>query len=665
MIRALALSVALATSLAAQELTLASFAEEVGSVRAVALKPTNTFTARQFSSYDRRSVSRANGGDDGWFANGDQGQFLRSEVRDGKTEWVMADVDGPGVVTRIWSADPKGVMRVYIDGADAPAIEDEMKTLLGGSHRLAPAPLAGARSMGWNWHVPIPYAKHLKVTVSEKTLYYHVNVRTYAAGTAIRSYSAAEVAAAAPALTAAARILANPGPPEFNAGEPGVLTWNAELPPQGAAAFEPPHGDKPMALTALAVRFTGDAPPPAAWRSVIIRARFDGEACIEAPLGDFFGTGPGLRTFASAPTGMAPGNSGWSRWVMPWAKGASFEFANLSGAKLSIALDARVETLPEGTAIRHFHANWRQDRDLPTRPRTDWNALTAEGGAGVYVGCAMFVANPVKEWWGEGDEKFIVDGEAFPSTFGTGSEDFFGYAWCCNKPFVHALHGQPRCDGPANYGFTSVYRWQFSDCVPWTRSFTFDIEVWHWADCKVSQSMTVFWYGDPGVRAKHPPITTAAQIELPVLPELKLKKVEGAIEGESMTVVSKSGTAERQDLDETVWSGGAHLWWRGAKPGDKLVLEFAAPSAGKYDLRAAFTKARDYGIHRISINGTPVGEPRDFYDRSVVVTPEVDLGVISLVAGANRIEVECTGKREKAVPGYMFGLDYLVLKKAE
>lgn len=30
----------------------------------------------------------------------------------------------------------------------------------------------------------------------------------------------------------------------------------------------------------------------------------------------------------------------------------------------------------------------------------------------------------IEWWWGEGDEKFFVDGEKFPSTFGTGSEDY-------------------------------------------------------------------------------------------------------------------------------------------------------------------------------------------------------------------------------------------------
>ena len=39
-------------------------------------------------------------------------------------------------------------------------------------------------------------------------------------------------------------------------------------------------------------------------------------------------------------------------------------------------------------------------------------------------------------WWGEGDEKFFIDGEKYPSTVGTGSEDYIGYAWAANPPFV-------------------------------------------------------------------------------------------------------------------------------------------------------------------------------------------------------------------------------------
>ncbi|MEJ7679414.1 MAG: DUF2961 domain-containing protein [Segetibacter sp.] len=49
-------------------------------------------------------------------------------------------------------------------------------------------------------------------------------------------------------------------------------------------------------------------------------------------------------------------------------------------------------------------------------------------------------------WWGEGDEKFFIDGEKFPSTFGTGCEDYIGYAWSAEPPF--ALFESPFANQP-------------------------------------------------------------------------------------------------------------------------------------------------------------------------------------------------------------------------
>jgi hypothetical protein len=51
-----------------------------------------------FSSWDRNSRTH-------WGANGDAGQYLRVEPNG---EAVMMDIDGPGVVYRIWSANPIG-----------------------------------------------------------------------------------------------------------------------------------------------------------------------------------------------------------------------------------------------------------------------------------------------------------------------------------------------------------------------------------------------------------------------------------------------------------------------------------------------------------------------------------------------------------------------------
>ena len=63
-------------------------------------------------------------------------------------------------------------------------------------------------------------------------------------------------------------------------------------------------------------------------------------------------------------------------------------------------------------------------------------------GRGRFLGVMLHVWNPRGGWWGEGDEKFFVDGEKFPSTIGTGSEDYFGYAWC-NPTLVPERLPQP------------------------------------------------------------------------------------------------------------------------------------------------------------------------------------------------------------------------------
>ena len=93
----------------------------------------------------------------------------------------------------------------------------------------------------------------------------------------------------------------------------------------------------------------------------------------------------------------------------------------------------------------YFHAKWRT-ADMKTRPFHDWTYCDLKG-KGVFVGDMLSIMSPVGAWWGEGDEKIFVDGEKFPSWFGTGSEDYYGYAWSNPEPFQHPYHNQTRCDG--------------------------------------------------------------------------------------------------------------------------------------------------------------------------------------------------------------------------
>lgn len=671
----LAAAVLAASAAAAQDagrpapVTTASLLHEVGDPRACAFAPANPFTARQFSSYDRRSTDPAAPTDENWFANGDQGRFLRVEERDGKKEFVMAEAAGPGAVVRIWSADPKGTLRVYLDGAATPALAVDCAAFLGGKTPHAPAPLAGVRGRGWNSFLPIPYAKSLKVTVSEERIYYHVNVRTYPAGTPVTTYAPTLGKADAAALADAAKRLEAAASFDTARLKPdGTMNvFSVELAPKEQQSTELKAAGAGGGVVGWFVVFFAEKPrdPVAALRRTVVRWIFDGVDCVDVPLGDFFCAGVGAEPFGSAATGRTADGVLFSRWPMPFAKSATVEFWNFGDEPVKLGVQTFVEPMPAGKVPYLFRAQWRQSLDLSTRPRQDWRALEISGGPGAFVGCSFGVANPVRAWWGEGDEKFYVDGETFPSTFGTGTEDFFGYAWCDPTPFGHGLHGQPRCDGPQNFGHTSVFRWMLSDRVPFTTSFAFDLEVWHWEACKVGQSMTVCWYGAPEARAPRKKLGKD-DLGLPTLPELKIKRVPGALEAEKFRVLAATGTASTQDMAEwkaETWSGDGQLWWRDAKPKDVLALGFDVPAAGKYRVFFAGTRAPDYGMHLLLINGAPTGGQRDFYFAQVAPTGEIDLGVFDLKAGENRFEARCAGRNGAAKPGFMFGIDYLRVEK--
>jgi hypothetical protein len=630
--------------------TTATLLDEMTDLRSMARYPQPAFTCRQFSSYDPKSKSP----DEDWFANDDRGHYLRVESRQGRQEYVMMDAAGPGAVVRIWSANPEGVLRIYLDGADQPVLEAPMQALLGGKTPGFPPPLAGERSKGWNLYFPIPYARHCKITSDQGNFYYHVNYRTYEPGTPVESLTPSLLISLRQRVDTLASQLSDPR----GAGVPRggqVEGFRIELEP--GASF---HTDLwgPSAITRAVLR--PDATDlEAALRGTILKVAFDGQPAIECPLGDFFGSAPGINPYTSLPLGMTAAGELYSHWYMPFADQARIELVN--HGRHTITLTGEITAQPHTWTDRcmHFHAKWRADFDVPTRPMMDWNYLTATG-RGVFAGASFTIDNPVKDWWGEGDEKIYVDGETFPSHFGTGTEDYFGYAWCWPGLFTHAYHAQPRCDGPGNYGRTSVNRFHILDRIPFTRDFRFDMELWHWhAKCQVNMAVVAYWYARPGAADGFKPILPSHAAVRPMA-EYVVPRVTGAIEGESMHILQVTGTAGPQDWDGL--SGGRHLWWHaGIRPGDTLTVSFDAPQAGTYRVFAHFLSARDYGIHQLALNGRAIGTPRDFYNPDVRPTGEIDLGVFDLKAATNTFSATVVGAHEKAIKSYMLGLDYLRL----
>ncbi|MBX7256527.1 MAG: DUF2961 domain-containing protein [Candidatus Hydrogenedentes bacterium] len=645
--------------------TFESLVGELTNLERLSETPSPAYVTKQFSSYDRRSKNPSVLTDEDWFANGDRGQYLRKETIDGREEFVIMDAEGPGAIVRVWSANPAdaGTVRVYLDGSKKPAIEMRLTEMLGGSGPMPfLKPISHEVSRGWNTYLPIPYAKHCLVTTSKSDYYYHINYRTYAKGTKVKTYPGKLSKKQQQLVQNAADFLAKPS--QFvEPASPKAYQFAYDMGP-GATVKGLAEGSS-RAVYAFRAKVDA-ADMEAALRGCLLEIRFDDETTpsVQAPLGDFFGTAPGLNKFESLPCGVMADGSLYSYWVMPYKKSAEFRITNHTNASVKIKGETLTGTYKWSDKSMYFHAKWRTEHPIHTLPRQDWNYLDASG-AGRFVGGMLHITNPVKQWWGEGDEKIYVDNEPFPSHFGTGTEDYYGYAWCFNVPFVHAYHNQPRCDGPDNYGQTCVSRYHIIDDIPFTKHFKFDIEVWHWAECDIAMAETSFWYAKPGATDTFAPIDPISLKVIAPPPLPVPKKVEGAIEGETLREVERTGgSLSKQDAASYGWSGDAQGWWTDGKPGDTLTIGFPVEKAGRYKLLAVFTKAVDYGIAKLSVNGQSAGDPIDFYNDGVVSTPETSLGVFDLKAGENLLKVEITGANAKAVPRHMLGLDYLRLEPA-
>ncbi len=643
------------------EISLSSLLRQMVDLEALSARAPSGERCAQASSYDRAS-RLVDGQRTDWFANGDAGHYIRVEERNGRREMVMADIPGPGAIVRIWSANPKGVLRVYIDGSSTPVIEQEFAKLFDGSlgYPFVP-PLSGIRSGGANLYFPIPFAKHVLVTVEGgEGMYYHVTYRVYPPDTKVESFSWQAVERTRQLGEQVAERLTKPYETWRAPSGASVQTIRWSIAP-GASRQLSLEG--PARIVAIEMRLQAKD-PQTALRSSVLEITWDDARLpsVWSPLGDFFGTGPGMNPYQALPCGMLPDGLMYSHWVMPFAKRAILRVLNEGSEPLQLTGRVLVQPVRWSDRWLYFHAQWHTQRPFFSRPMRDWMMAEASG-VGRFVGVALSVANPVRNWWGEGDEKFYVDDEPFPSTFGTGSEDFFGYAWGNPTPFSHAYHNQPRADGPANFGHVSNNRFLVIDNVPFEKSFRGDIEVCHWAETTVHYSAIGYWYARPAQAARSFP---SVQERMPMqLPEIKTYREPDAIEGEAVPVLRRTGgnvTVQMMVGFGESWSGMNQLWWTGAKPGDVLELGFQSSKSGAFELQIGMTKAADYGQFRLSVNGTPVGEVIDLYNNGVIHTGKIALGVVNVRQGQNVLRVEVVGTNPASTGDrHMFGLDFIKL----
>ncbi len=161
-------------------------------------------------------------------------------------------------------------------------------------------------------------------------------------------------------------------------------------------------------------------------------------------------------------------------------------------------------------------------------------------------------------------------------------------------------------------------------------------------------------------------LASPKQVALPGEAAPPAYKVAGALEGETLQIVSSTGSVAPQTMahfKDGVFSGDTQLWWRGGKPGDVLNLVVPVQKAGRYRLKAAFCRAPDYAVVRIFLDKKPLeGAQIDLFGSKVSNTPAITLCEMELAEGNHVLGVEISGANPAAKPSYMVGLDYLLLE---
>ena len=181
---------------------------------------------------------------------------------------------------------------------------------------------------------------------------------------------------------------------------------------------------------------------------------------------------------------------------MPYKVSAKVEIKNKGDLTIKVKVSIGVGKWRWDDRSMCFHANWRYG-ETPAK-FADWNYIESNG-QGVYVADTLSVYNPVKGWYGEGDERIYIDGESFPSHLGTGTEDYYGYAWGMaahwNSSFISAPSRDSRGKGDWS-GYQTVSRERLLDAITFRKSLKVDMEAWNGAGVKYA--VGVMWYARPG-----------------------------------------------------------------------------------------------------------------------------------------------------------------------
>lgn len=263
---------------------------------------------------------------------------------------------------------------------------------------------------------------------------------------------------------------------------------------------------------------------------------FDGEVCVAMSVADFFALPTGnIHDVNSAPIQVSRTKNHPRKeifeekpyrgamhcyWEMPFLQGCTIKLTNCDSVfyRWYYHIDwEQHDTLPadilyfratkcseqtqvEGVVEPHGATDFEEVHDQDSG---NYVFLDIAGYQGHYVGLSLMIeasSSCHSSWW-EGDEMFVLDGEAWPPRLhGTGLEDYFGLAYGfrvvdCRPQYGISYITKNPDDALQMGGVCCMYRFHLESPVVFTSAIKASLEHGHANKTDAFYSSVAYWYG--------------------------------------------------------------------------------------------------------------------------------------------------------------------------
>lgn len=663
-----------------QTITTSSLLDELTNLERLIEFPEKPYVVKHFSSFDRSSLGKSRD-QEGWFANSDGfgkepipnfEKILEEPGEDGIGKYLICDVEGPGAIIRTWTARITGNVAVYLDNNEEPIYDGPANPFFIKSFEamlnIEDPPYSGIFTQYLSNYFPIPFKKRCRVewTGNKNDLhFYYLQIRQYSEGTPVQTFTTEDIKTNTEKIKTISNVFSNPGENLIVEGET-IKIPSSPIRSGSSTKIAELNGSKSIHQLMLKV---DSKDMIKALRQNVLRIVFDDFSWgqVQAPLGDFFCSAPGISPVNSIPFTVTPDNEMICRFVMPFKKSCRIYIDNFSGENISIKGSITFNDYQwENDKSMYFYAKWRIDHGLIANTKTpqDLVYLMAQG-TGRYVGSTAFLMNPANapvnngNWWGEGDEKIFIDNNKFPVVFGTGSEDYYGYAWSSSRLFEFPFLGQPKNDGPGNRGFVTNYRYHITDDLLFKNSLSFFMELFHHDSVPdFVYGRIAYYYGLPGIFDDHK-VISPDDVRIPEMPESWSPKAFRGSEGFTFYPAEDVLTSGENTSIENgyLWADNKVLVSKPKQKGEKITFKISGEMNGRNAIILTTKQSPEGGKFTASLNKKSVlKEAVDLQTEFHTISRNVALMVNEL---RNTNELVLTFEGE---PGQEVGLDFIWVK---